>query len=149
MERRVATNAAAAGRGRDDPRRYRNEPAVGRALQRVPGGRDRAFLASKLSSREALSYDGARRRVQETLDAFGVESVELYSLHGGFGFADDVAARRDARAAWRALVQFKREGVVAAIGVSNFNARDLRAFAEDPELGGLALPDVVQNKLDA
>ena len=127
-------------------RAYRNEAAVGRALAQFGPGR--AFLASKLSDRAHLSYDGAKARVAETLRFFGVETVDLYSLHSAFNFLNDAKARADLAGAWRALVELQKKGTLRALGVSNFNAVELRAFAEDPALGGLWLPDVLQNKVD-
>ena len=130
----------------DSAEAYRNEAAVGRALAQFGPGR--AFLASKLSDRAHLSYDGAKARVAETLRFFGVETVDLYSLHSAFNFLNDAKARADLAGAWRALVELQKKGTLRALGVSNFNAVELRAFAEDPALGGLWLPDVIQNKVD-
>ena len=45
-------------------------------------------------------------------------------------------------------VELQKKGTLRALGVSNFNAVELRAFAEDPALGGLWLPDALQNKVD-
>ena len=87
----------------DSAEAYRNEAAVGRALAQFGPGR--AFLASKLSDRAHLSYDGAKARVAETLRFFGVETVDLYSLHSAFNFLNDAKARADLAGAWRALVE--------------------------------------------
>ena len=130
----------------DSAEAYRNEAAVGRALAQFGPGR--AFLASKLSDRAHLSYDGAKARVAETLRFFGVETVDLYSLHSAFNFLNDAKARADLAGAWRALVELQQKGTLRALGVSNFNAVELRAFAEDPALGGIWVPDVLQNKVD-
>ena len=130
----------------DSAEAYRNEAAVGRALAQFGPGR--AFLASKLSDRAHLSYDGAKARVAETLRFFGVETVDLYSLHSAFNFLHDAKARADLAGAWRALVELQKKGTLRALGVSNFNAVELRAFAEDPALGGLWLPDALQTKVD-
>jgi len=135
----------------DSAENYRNEAAVGRALGAAgPGARARVFLASKISERESLSAEGARRRVRETLDNFGVKRVDLYSLHSlfGLGFGNEEVVE-DMRGAWQALVELQDEGVIGALGLSNADAADLRAFAADEGLGGLRMPDVVQNKLDA
>ena len=112
-----------------------NEAAVGRALAQFGPGR--AFLASKLSDRAHLSYDGAKARVAETLRFFGVETVDLYSLHSAFNFLNDAKARADLAGAWRALVELQKKGTLRALGVSNFNAVELGEFAKDPALGGL------------
>ena len=132
----------------DSAEAYRNEAAVGRAIT-AAGGPGRAFLASKLSDRAKLSYAGAKARVAETLTLFGVETLDLYSLHSAFNFLHDAAARADLAGAWRALVELQKDGTLRALGVSNFNAQELQAFAADPALGGIWFPDCLQNKVDA
>ena len=145
-----------AGLGRGPPGGAAGARRLGRGLPQRGGrrprpaqfGPGRAFLASKLSDRAHLSYDGAKARVAETLRFFGVETVDLYSLHSAFNFLHDAKARADLAGAWRALVELQKKGTLRALGVSNFNAVELRAFAEDPALGGLWLPDALQNKVD-
>ena len=119
---------------------------VGRAIAKDPATASRLFLASKISDETSLGYEGARRRVEETLRNFGVDRVDLYYLHSPFGFNRGEKAR--VADAWRALVELRDAGTIGALGLSNFNARDLRQFASDADLGGLRMPDVVQNKFD-
>ncbi|KAK7239960.1 alcohol dehydrogenase [Aureococcus anophagefferens] len=130
----------------DSAEAYRNEAAIGRAIAKDPATASRLFLASKISDEKSLGYEGARRRVQETLRNFGVDRVDLYYLHSPFGFNRGEKTR--VADAWRALVELRDAGTIGALGLSNFNARDLRQFANDADLGGLRMPDVVQNKFD-
>ena len=133
----------------DSAEAYRNEAAIGRALRAAaPRAAARVFLASKISDAGSLGYDGAKARVAATLANFGVDAVGLYSLHSAFEFRAGGAKRRAVVGAWRALAELQDDGVIAALGVSNFNAADLRAFADDPDLGGRRMPDVLQNKFD-
>ena len=103
---------------------------------------------SKISDAASLGYAATKARVRETLENFGVGTIGLYSLHSAFGFSRDAASRKKVVGSWRALVELRDAGVLTALGVSNFNARDLRAFAADPDLGGVAMPDALQNKYD-
>ena len=130
----------------DSAEAYRNEAAIGRAIAKDPATASRLFLASKISDEKSLGYEGARRRVQETLRNFGVDRVDLYYLHSPFGF--NRGEKKRVADAWRALVELRDAGTIGALGLSNFNARDLRQFANDADLGGLRMPDVVQNKFD-
>ncbi|KAJ8612921.1 hypothetical protein CTAYLR_006193 [Chrysophaeum taylorii] len=115
---------------------YRNERAIGRALAAAASTKPRRlFLASKISDEKDLTYDNARRRVLETLENFGTEVVHLYSLHSPFNMRVGEA--------WRALKDLKDEGKILALGVSNFDRDELRAFVAD-----VGVPDVVQNKFD-
>ena len=52
--------------------------------------------------------NGAKARVAETLRFFGVETVDLYSLHSAFNFLNDAKARADLAGAWRALVELQK-----------------------------------------
>lgn len=130
----------------DSAEAYGNEAAIGRAL--AMGGRSKknVFLASKLSSESKLLE--ARERVEETLRNFGRKRVDLYSLHSPFSFRETPDHRRRLRAAWRTLVDMQKEGKIGRLGLSNFDEGEMRDFASDPGLGGLKMPDVLQNKFD-
>ncbi|KAH8064780.1 oxidoreductase [Aureococcus anophagefferens] len=127
----------------DSAEAYRNEAAIGRAIAKDPATASRLFLASKISDEKSLGYEGARRRVQETLRNFGVDRVDLYYLHSPFGFNRGEKTR--VADAWRALVEL-RDGHDRALGLSNFNATC--ASSPTTRTSGLRMPDVVQNKFD-
>lgn len=131
----------------DSAQAYRNEAAIGRAIRGL-SSKSRLFLASKISAEEDLSYGGALKRVDETLSNFGVKTVDLYSLHSPFAFRFSDYHRRRLHSVWQALVDAKNQGKVRSLGLSNFDEAELRDFAADPKLGGLHMPDVLQNKFD-
>ena len=128
----------------DSAEAYNNEKAIGRALSST----DRIFLASKLSDEKWLSYEGARRRVDDSLQNFKTKTIDLYSLHSPFGFRSSFKNRQRLREAWRGLVSCVVEGKVRALGISNFDDLDLQDFISDPHLGQLMMPSVLQNKFD-
>ncbi|KAJ1452631.1 NADP-dependent oxidoreductase domain-containing protein [Pelagophyceae sp. CCMP2097] len=136
----------------DTAEAYGNEIAIGEALAEARADAEfdpsNVFLATKLSSDAAVGYDGAKKRVADALQNLGVEHLDLFSLHSPFGFQHGEAALERVRGAWRALVELKASGAVRSLGLSNFGTAELRAFCLDPQLGGLELPDVLQNKFD-
>src|SRR5512139_3012893 len=89
---------------------YRNEEAVGRAIQRGGGAREELFVTTKLWIQDA-GYDAARKAFDLSLQRLGLEYLDLYLIHQPFG---------DIYGAWRAMQELLREGRVRAIGVSNF-----------------------------
>ncbi|KAH8051250.1 oxidoreductase [Aureococcus anophagefferens] len=100
------------------------------------------FMNRECASRRRPVALGARGDAAE----LRVDRVDLYYLHSPFGFNRGEKTR--VADAWRALVELRDAGTIGALGLSNFNARDLRQFANDADLGGLRMPDVVQNKFD-
>lgn len=93
----------------DTAEAYGNEEAVGEGIARSGVSRDDIFLVTKVNFR---SYEQARATVESSLAKLGTDYLDLVLLHWPFG---------DVYAAWRALETLKAEGVIRAIGVSNFD----------------------------
>jgi 2,5-diketo-D-gluconate reductase A len=68
------------------------------------------FVTTKLWLSDA-GEDNARRGFERSLQRLGLEHLDLYLIHQPFG---------DYYGSWRLMEQLHREGVVTAIGVSNF-----------------------------
>lgn len=93
---------------------YMNEEAVGRAIKRaIEEGivrREELFITTKLWIQDA-GYESAKRAFEKSLKKLQLEYIDLYLIHQPFG---------DIHCAWRAMEEVYREGLVRAIGVSNF-----------------------------
>ena len=93
---------------------YMNEEAVGRAVRRaIEEGivkREELFITTKLWIQDA-GYEKAKRAFERSLKKLQLEYIDLYLIHQPFG---------DIHCAWRAMEELYREGLVRAIGVSNF-----------------------------
>ena len=100
--------------------------------------RSDVFIATKLSDTADAGYAGVRKLVQKQLKDLQVTYLDLYMLHSPIS---DAALQRDT---WRALEELLKEGVIRAIGVSNFDSIELEALSKDATVK----PMVVQNKLD-
>lgn len=107
----AVNNALAAGyRAIDTAASYGNEAAVGRALANCGVARKDLFVTSKLWVEDA-SEAGAERSVKRSLELLGLDYLDLYLIHQPVG---------DVYGAWRGLEKMLADGLVKAIGVSNF-----------------------------
>ncbi|HJR27063.1 MAG TPA: aldo/keto reductase [Acidimicrobiales bacterium] len=98
-----------------------SERIIGRLLAEDPSARDRVVLASKfmpmpwkVDVRRSL-VDAARRSAER----MGVETIDLYQIHGPISL-------RGPGALADALVAAQQAGVVQAVGVSNYSAKETR-----------------------
>ena len=89
---------------------YLNEEAVGIGLKNSGAPRDDLFVTTKLWVQDA-SYDGAKRAVERSLKKLQLDRLDLYLIHQPYG---------DVYGAWRAMEELHEQGVLRAIGVSNF-----------------------------
>ena len=102
-----------------------SERIIGRLLAEDPSVRDRIVLATKFMPapqklRVTPALVSAARASNERL---GVECVDLYQIHGPISL-------RSKEALAEALVTAQAEGLVKAVGVSNYNAKETRAMDE-------------------
>lgn len=93
---------------------YMNEEGVGRAIKRaIDEGivkREELFVTTKLWVSDA-GYESAKRAFEKSLKKLQLEYIDLYLIHQPFG---------DVHCAWRAMEELYKDGLVRAIGVSNF-----------------------------
>ncbi|MDP9259450.1 MAG: aldo/keto reductase [Actinomycetota bacterium] len=94
---------------------YGNEAAVGRALRDSGLPRDEVFITTKLPSGNA---GRERATIDSSLHALGVERVDLWLIHWPPG---GCAAPQ----VWEQFVQVQADGLARAIGVSNYDERQI------------------------
>ncbi len=116
-EQSVATALEAGYRSIDTAAVYGNEESVGRAIKTSGLPREELFITTKVWNSD--------QRTGATLAAFetsrkklGLDYIDLYLIHW------PVAGYY--KATWQALEQLYAEGVVRAIGVSNFHIHHLK-----------------------
>ncbi len=104
---------------------YGNEDAVRdavrEAIEQGLCSREELFITSKLWIQDMADYETAKAGIQASLERSGLEYFDLYLLHQAMG---------DYFSAWRALEDAYQQGVLKAIGVSNFYAHVLTNFCE-------------------
>lgn len=113
------------------------ERLLGRALA---GEMDQVVIATKGGLRmdgDTLVRDSGptwiRRGVEESLDALGIDPIDLYQVH----WPDPRTPPAETAAALWDLVD---EGLIGHVGVSNFDAGQLRAFSAERQVEALQSP---------
>lgn len=89
---------------------YQNEIAVGNALKSSGIAREDLFITTKLWISDA-GYDSAKRAFGKSLKKLQLDYLDLYLIHQPYN---------DVYGAWRAMEELYKEGLIKAIGVSNF-----------------------------
>lgn len=124
----VVREAAGIGyRHFDTAQAYGNERGVGEGLRASSIPRDALFVTTKLAA-ECKTYAEAKDRIDGSLRALGLDHIDLMLIHSPQPWSQfREGARYDEGnlAAWRALEEGYRAGKLRAIGVSNFERRDL------------------------
>jgi aryl-alcohol dehydrogenase-like predicted oxidoreductase len=105
-----------------------SEEVVGRALQGVA---ERPYVFTKASLLEgpdrrvvhSLKRDSILREANASLERLGVDAIDLYQIH--WPIPDE-----DIEEGWAAFAELKQQGLVRHIGVSNFDAEQLRRIGQ-------------------
>ncbi len=89
---------------------YMNEEAVGNAVKKSGVPREEIFVTTKLWISDA-GYERTKKAFEKSLRKLQLDYLDLYLIHQPFG---------DVYGSWRAMEELYREGVIKAIGISNF-----------------------------
>ena len=121
----VTTRALLAGyRHIDTAAAYRNEPGVGQAVHAAGLDRSDVFITTKCFN-DDHGYEQAKHAFKASLDRLETSYVDLYLIHW------PVPAHDRYVETWKAFIELQEEGLIRAIGVSNFNQPHLeRLIAE-------------------
>ena len=94
----------------DTASRYYNEKALGQTLDELDVPREELFITTKLWFKD-YGQGKTKDALKVSLENLGLEYLDLYLMHQPFS---------DYYAAWRDMGEAMSEGLVRAIGVSNF-----------------------------
>ena len=123
-ERAVAEALSLGYRHIDTATAYRNEAAVGEALRASGLERDEYFVTTKCWN-EHHGREQAKQACRASLERLALSHIDLYLIHW------PVPAHDRYVETWRAFIELQEEGLVRAIGVSNFEPEHLeRVIAE-------------------
>lgn len=103
---------------------YQNEELVGQGLKQSGFPREELFITSKLKN-AAHGYENVRREVHETLEKLGTDYLDLYLIHWPVVKGNGDRWEESNLDTWRAMEELYDEGVLKAIGVSNFSIQHL------------------------
>jgi 2,5-diketo-D-gluconate reductase A len=103
---------------------YQNEAQVGRALRASGLSREELFVTTKCWN-DDQGFDRAQRALEASLDRLELDAVDLYLIHWPAPSQDLYLET------WRAFIELKADGLVRAIGVSNFQPAHLARVVEE------------------
>ncbi|EPL9845356.1 aldo/keto reductase [Klebsiella aerogenes] len=89
---------------------YENEEAVGAAIARSDVSREALFITTKVWVQDA-GYENTRKAFFRSLERLKLDYLDLYLIHQPYS---------DVFGSWRAMEELYEEGLIRAIGVSNF-----------------------------
>ncbi len=120
----VVTRAFETGyRHIDTASAYANEAGVGEALRAADLPREEVFITTKCFN-DDHGYDEATKALSTSLERLGLDFVDLYLIHW------PVPSRDRYVDTWKAFVELRAQGLIRAIGVSNFQAPHLERVIE-------------------
>lgn len=110
----------------DTAEMYGNEREVGEAIARSGIPREEIFVTSKLNNGFHRPED-AKRAFADTLEALGLEQIDLFLVHWPLPTRYD----GDYVSTWRTMASFADDGRAASVGVSNFQPAHLARIIEE------------------
>ena len=120
----VATALEAGYRSIDTAAMYRNESGVGKAIAASGIARDELFVTTKLNN-DGHGREATLRAFEQSRKNLGLEYVDLYLIHWPLPAQDRYVET------WQAFETLLRDGVVRAIGVSNFHTPHLQRLIDE------------------
>jgi diketogulonate reductase-like aldo/keto reductase len=143
----VATALVAGYRSIDTAAAYQNEAGVGKALATSGIAREDLFITTKLWNADQ-GFDQTLAAFERSRKLLALDYLDLYLIHWP---APEIGKYADS---WRALEKLYSDGVVRAIGVSNFEPAHLEHLAANssvvPAVNQVELhPYLVQSEVRA
>lgn len=121
----------------DTAQAYGNERGVGEGIRTCGIPREELFVVSKVAA-EHKTYEEAMAGINETLEKMGLEYLDMMIIHSPQPWvkvnqSEDRYVEGN-RAAWKALEDAYKEGKLRAIGISNFQIKDIESLLETAEI---------------
>lgn len=104
---------------------YANEAGVGKAIRESGVPREEVFITTKVWNTEQ-GYDSTLAAFEESRTKLGVDYIDLYLVHW--------PVQGKYKDTWRALEKLYKDGLIRAIGVSNFKEHHLEDLMSDCEI---------------
>jgi 2,5-diketo-D-gluconate reductase A len=123
-EEAVARALDAGYRHIDTAAAYKNEGAVGQAIHASGIPRGEIFVTTKCFN-DDHGHDKAKRAFKASLERLELEHIDLYLIHWPVP-AHDLYVET-----WQAFIELQAEGLVRAIGVSNFQPEHLERIVAE------------------
>ena len=115
----------------DTARVYGNEASVGRAIKDSGIAREDIFLTTKLPA-DIKDASKVQETFETSLQTLGVDYVDLYLIHAPWPWPEQGADyTKENIEVWAEMEKIYQSGRAKAIGVSNFNVKDLQAILDN------------------
>ncbi|MDE1190203.1 MAG: 2,5-didehydrogluconate reductase DkgA [Pantoea sp.] len=101
---------------------YKNEEAIGQALQETDVARDSIFVTTKLWNDDQKN---ARQALETSLEKLKLDQVDLYLMHWPCPAKDLYVG------AWQQMIELQKQGLTKSIGVCNFNEAHLKRLMDE------------------
>jgi Aldo/keto reductases, related to diketogulonate reductase len=110
----------------DTAQGYGNERGIGEGIRSSGIPRDQIFVTTKLAG-DAKTYEAAAAGIEQALQLMGLDYIDMMLIHSPQPWHDFRGGNYDEgnRAIWKAMEEAYKAGKLKAIGVSNFEARDI------------------------
>ncbi len=103
----------------DTAKAYRNEEGVGNAIRESGIPRNELFITTKLwNSDQREGYEATLKAFEVSRKALKLDYIDLYLIHW--------PVKGKYLDSWKAMIKLYKEGLVRAIGVSNFKLHHLQ-----------------------
>ncbi|WP_281364060.1 aldo/keto reductase [Thermoactinomyces mirandus] len=104
---------------------YKNEEGVGNALAEAEVPREELFITTKVWN-DDQGYETTLKAFEESRRKLGLEYIDLYLIHW--------PVKGKYKETWKAMEKLYKEGLVRAIGVSNFHIHHLKDLISEAEI---------------
>jgi 2,5-diketo-D-gluconate reductase A len=128
-EKTVLTAFEVGYRHIDTAEMYQNEEGVGAAIASAGIPRDELYITSKLNN-GYHEPDDARRAFDDTMTKLGLDRLDLFLIHWPLPDLYD----GDFVSTWRVLGEFRQDGRLTSVGVSNFEPDHLKRIIDETGL---------------
>lgn len=125
VENAVKTAIRLGYRSLDTAALYENEEGVGKAVKESGFPREELFITTKVWNTDQ-GYDSTLQAYEQSRKKLGLEYLDLYLIHW--------PVKTKYKETWKALEKLYEDGLVRAIGVSNFQVHHLQDLMADCEV---------------
>jgi len=106
---------------------YGNEEGVGKAIKESGIPREQLFITTKLANKmQRKGYDATLKAFEASRKRLGLEYIDLFLIH--WPVKDKYVE------SWKAIIKLYKEGLVRAIGVSNFLIHHLEDIMNETDV---------------
>lgn len=125
----------------DTAQAYGNEAGIGEALEELNIKREDIFITTKVMA-EIKSYEGAKKSIEDSLQRLRTDYIDLLLIHCPVPWAEYGKTSKtyfeENLEVWRAMEEAYSLGKVKAIGVSNFQIKDIENIAKNSKIKPMA-----------